>query len=659
VTHHERTRHRAVLGLSVVSALMVATTGEASDRLAVKRLFAPPEAVLDGSLRLPDPAATAVASTAALRTFPAAAQEVEIVHGGGPLRVLPIAAPGFRGRLWLERTGRPAVASVPVGTTGGGAPSIESRSVALDALGIGAETALSETTLPAGPYRVTFAGDAGTPVFAAFGDGSEAALVAHRDGRLVREGETLAIRAVARRPAAAPPLEGASFAARALAGAPLDFRVESARVRWSDGTTAEAEARVRSDGSILLSFPHALAGDALVEIDATVRDGRVERSRSVALLVRIAANDLRLAGAPSLAAAGHGWLELSLPVSSGRESLVAATELWAVGDSAERCLGWLGGIAEVEEDEEFGPVVRLGLAASRLDLGAAERLECRQVRFHERDGFATLEVVDRAETSVADGVRAAAAAASPPAESDWMGRPGVATVAAPPGGMLVPGPGSHAQVLMHGYCADGNPFPLAQFGPDAWAYEVPDQNLPNDAFALDLRQRTQQFKSFGTVAHSQGGLASLHLYTFYFSGLDWAGPGRLVQAVGAPFEGTPIAGVLAALGSIFGVQCGANYDMTPEGAAIWLSTIPPAPRARVFTFTTSYSGPGWSGYCSLATALFLAYPEDGVTEHASGHFPGANDLGLTYGWCHVGGMRDPDQALDANRNAAMREAGAR
>jgi hypothetical protein len=225
--------------------------------------------------------------------------------------------------------------------------------------------------------------------------------------------------------------------------------------------------------------------------------------------------------------------------------------------------------------------------------------------------------------------------------------------------MLVPGPGSHAQVLMHGYCADGNPFPLAQFGPDAWAYEVPDQNLPNDAFALDLRQRTQQFKSFGTVAHSQGGLASLHLYTFYFSGLDWAGPGRLVQAVGAPFEGTPIAGVLAALGSIFGVQCGANYDMTPEGAAIWLSTIPPAPRARVFTFTTSYSGPGWSGYCSLATALFLAYPEDGVTEHASGHFPGANDLGLTFGWCHVGGMRDPDQALDANRNAAMREAGAR
>ena len=628
-------------------------------RIAVKRLLAPPEAVLDGSLRLPDPAAGAVASTAALRSGSGASDWLEIAHGGGPLRVLPVAAPGLSGRMTLERVGGREAATLPVGTTVAGTPAIGSRAVSLDALGVGGETWLSEASLPPGRYRLRFAGDAGTPVFAAFGDGSETSLVAHREGTIAREGETLAVRVEARRPAAAPPLAGLSFAARALAGSSLPFGVESARVRWSDGTTAEAEARDESDGSILLSFPHALAGDALVEIDATVRDGRVERSRSVALLVRIAANDVRLAGTPTLSVAADGWLELALPVASGRESLVAATELWAVRANGERCLGWLGGIAEVEEDEELGPVVRLGLAASRLDLGAAERLECRQVRFHERDGFATLEVVDRAETSVADGVRAATAAASPPAESDWMGRPGVATVTAPPGGMLVPGPGSHAQVLMHGYCADGNPFPLAQFGPDAWAYEVPDQNLPNDAFALDLRQRTQQFKSFGTVAHSQGGLASLHLYTFYFSGLDWAGQGRLIQAVGAPFEGTPIAGVLAALGSIFGVQCGANYDMTPEGAAIWLSTIPPAPRARVFTFTTSYSGPGWSGYCSLATALFLAYPEDGVTEHASGHFPGANDLGLTYGWCHVGGMRDPDQALDANRNAAMREAGAR
>jgi len=652
-------RRLSLLGLSLVAAAAVSARGLAqpTERIAVKRLFAPAEAVLDGTLRLPAPEAGAVASTAALRTLDGLGDEVDLVHGGGALRVLPIAAPGFRGRLSMERLGSPATAVLPVGTTGDGVPSVVARPVALDALGIGAETSLSEPTLPAGRYRIRFRGDAGTPVFVAVGDESDATLVAHRDGVMVREGDTLVVRARARRPAAAPPITDLAFAERALSGAALPFRAEPAHVRWSDGTTASAIGRVGPDGSVSYEFPGAIAGDALVAIDATVRDGRVERSRSVRLLTRVATGGTRTVGIPRIAIAGEGWIEFAWPVASDRPSLVAATELWTVGPSGERCLGWLGGIADVEDDEDLGPVVRLGIPASRLPLGADERLECRAIRLHERDGFALLDLVDRVEVAVPEAIRSATAA--PPVESDWMGRPGAASVAAPAGNALVPGPGSHARVLVHGYCADGNPFPIAQFGPDAWAYEVPDQNWPNDTFALDLLQRTQMFKSFGTVAHSQGGMAALHLYTFYFSGLDWAGPGRLIQAVGGPFEGTPIAGVLAALGSIFGVQCGANYDMTPEGAAIWLATIPPAPRSKVFTFTTSYTGPGWAGYCSLATALFLAYPEDGVTEHSSGHFPGANDLGLTYGWCHVGGMRDPDQALDPNRNSAMTTEGAR
>jgi hypothetical protein len=649
----------SVLGPGIVAAACVSPAAGSGDRVAVKRLFAPPSAVLDGTLRVPPPEAGAVASTAAIRTLAGVGDSAEVLHGGGTMTVLPIASPGFAGRLAIDHVDGRAGVSVPVGAPGGEPPAIDSRPVALESLGIGAETALSEPRLPAGRYRLSFLGDGETPVFAAFGDGSEASLAVHRATSMVREGETLVIRALARRPAAAPPLEAVPFAARALAGSPLAFHVERAEVRWSDGTVSSAAALANPDGSISLEFPDAVAGNALVQVDATLRDGRIERSRSAVLLTRVAANGTRLLGGPSIATTDRGWVEVSLPVSTDLPSVVAATELWAVGAAGERCLGWIGGIAEVEEDEDLGTVVRLGLVASRLGLAGDERLECRSVRLHERDGFAMLDLVDRAECSIAGGVFEALAAAPPPAEADWMGLPGVATVGAPAGSMLAPGPGSHVRVLMHGYCADGNPFPLGQFGPDAWAYEVPDQNLTNDAFALDLLERTQQFKSFGTVAHSQGGLASLHLYTFYFSGLDWAGPGRLIQAVGAPFEGTPIAGVLAALGSIFGVQCGANYDMTPEGAALWLSTIPPTPRAKVFTFTTSYSGPGWSGYCSLATALFLAYPEDGVTEHAAGHFPGANDLGLTYGWCHVGGMRDPDQALDANRNAAMREAGAR
>lgn len=645
---------------AAAAVLAGSAIGQSGERVAVKRLFAPPEAVLDGSLRLPGPAAGAVASESAMLRLSGVGDVVEFEHGGGTVRVLPIAAAGFRGRLSIAPVGRGDPVSLPVGTFEEGFPRIDVRHVPLDQLGIGAETSLSEVALRAGRHRLSFVGDEGTPVFVAIGDEGNAALVAYRADAIVRAGEPLVIGVEARRPATAPPLEAVTLAGRALAGAELSFRIDSARVRFADGSTAAGRPRAGQDGSSLVEFPGGVAGDALVEISATVRDGAASRTRGVAILTRVAREGTRLAGRPSLAVgADAGWLELTIPVESDEGSLVAATELWAVGDRRERPIGWLGGIAEVERDEDLGDRVRLGLFASRLGLEVDERLEARAIRFHERDGFATLDWHAGEEVTVDPEARRIARLGGPPAEVDWMGHPGAATVGAGPSAPLVPGPGSHVQGLLHGYCASGNPWPVAQFGPDAWVFQDLGQNRPNDAFALELLARSQSFKSLGVIAHSQGGMAALHLYTFYYSGLDWAGPGRLIQAVGGPFEGTPIAGVLAALGAVFGVQCGSNYDMTPEGAAIWLSTIPPAPRAKVHTFTTSYTGPGWSGYCSLATSLFLAFPEDGVTEHASGHFPGANDLGLTYGWCHVGGMRDPDQALDAGRNAAMRQAGAR
>ena len=100
--------------------------------------------------------------------------------------------------------------------------------------------------------------------------------------------------------------------------------------------------------------------------------------------------------------------------------------------------------------------------------------------------------------------------------------------------------------------------------------------------------------------------------------------------------------------------------MTYDGSAAWLSTIPTAARARVYTHTTTFTNyPFFYDYCSIATDFFLTDPEDGVTEHFSGHIAGANDMGLVAGWCHVGGMRDPDQTLDGSRNAVMNEEAAR
>jgi len=84
----------------------------------------------------------------------------------------------------------------------------------------------------------------------------------------------------------------------------------------------------------------------------------------------------------------------------------------------------------------------------------------------------------------------------------------------------------------------------------------------------------EQFPSFSIVSHSQGGLASLHLHAFYWSKLETASGGRLLQSVGSPYRGTALAGSLAGIGDVFGVGCGTHSEMTHDGAALWFTSIP-------------------------------------------------------------------------------------
>lgn len=161
-------------------------------------------------------------------------------------------------------------------------------------------------------------------------------------------------------------------------------------------------------------------------------------------------------------------------------------------------------------------------------------------------------------------------------------------------------------------------------------------------------------KSFGVAAHSQGGMAALHLSTFYWSGLDWAKGERLIQSVGAPYQGTALAGNAAVLGDIFGSGCGSNADMTYDGSAVWLSLIPSWARANVWYWTTSFTDrPLAYDYCNFFTDLLLSDPNDGVIERSAGQLPGATNMGHTEGWCHTDDMRDPGQCTDASRNTQI------
>ena len=68
------------------------------------------------------------------------------------------------------------------------------------------------------------------------------------------------------------------------------------------------------------------------------------------------------------------------------------------------------------------------------------------------------------------------------------------------------------------------------------------------------------------------------------------GRGRVIQSVGTPYSGTPLAGGLVPrLGSILGLGCGPNNDLTVEGALRWQREIPPFVQREAFYYTTQVS----------------------------------------------------------------------
>ena len=218
--------------------------------------------------------------------------------------------------------------------------------------------------------------------------------------------------------------------------------------------------------------------------------------------------------------------------------------------------------------------------------------------------------------------------------------------------------GGHKKILVHGYCSTGNQFPTSHFT-DAIAFSDPaaPTSWSHNQFALkiDSFADANGLHGCGCIAHSQGGAACLHLYANYWSCLDYPETsGRRIQSVGTPYQGTPLAGSIAAIGDIFGAGCGSNSDLTTSGASTWLSGIPSWARAAVTYYTTSFEDKWWRwDYCHLASDILLGDPDDGTTEKSKGQLSGGNNGGHKSNQCHTSGMRDPPQYQDSSRNSAM------
>jgi hypothetical protein len=229
--------------------------------------------------------------------------------------------------------------------------------------------------------------------------------------------------------------------------------------------------------------------------------------------------------------------------------------------------------------------------------------------------------------------------------------------------------GSHKgrKMLVHGYCATKSPFPTNHFT-NAIVFRDPagypsKPNWSHDEFARKLNQFAKRNKLDGCscIAHSQGGAACLHLQANYFSCLDNTrkGGNALIQSVGTPYQGTTLASEAAILGSIFGIGCGENYDLSYKGSAAWLKTIPRRARKKVHYYTTSFAGLSFGNNCNALTDLMLDDPDDGVTEKWSGQLVGGRNKGHTYGQCHTRLMKDDAQCTDRSRNRKMNKRAAR
>lgn len=222
-------------------------------------------------------------------------------------------------------------------------------------------------------------------------------------------------------------------------------------------------------------------------------------------------------------------------------------------------------------------------------------------------------------------------------------------------------------VLIHGYCAQDNPWirnKPVDFT-DYVAYLDLKQSRLTNKFAEHVVSTYDHLPSYGLVGHSQGGLASLHIRNFYWSGNDAAAPvaatgTRPVQSMGSPYLGVSGAGAALDLGALFGLGCGDNFDLTLDGANLWHAGLESTSKSDVYFYTTIYKKTFLHPrYCNLATNLALNWPNDGVAEYDQCLLPGGVHVENYEGECHSVNMKWPPQTENVARNRIINQSAMR
>ncbi len=632
--------------------------------LIPKQLAGPPEEF--AQMRAPTPADAAILSSSALLPV-----EFSAARRGGPAQ-WHTSLPVENGRLrfvllsgehdWQPRLNAPAAANGRAGTTA----ALPAPSAHATQLGVG------NAALPGREYRVDDAANgewtltlqadskAAQGGYVLMEGDARTQLASYTsDRRQLQRGQRISLTA----------LLGGINAQGAIALGNRDGHIDNAQLRviapdgtirqWPMADDGRHGDRAAGDGVYAGDFTAATTGTYIAQVVVHGHDASGQAFvRTSEHVLPVLDTTLRIATDAVVATAQPGTrLTLPIPVRTGGSQTPAhyrvLGELWGTSrDGAAVPVAWLGGMVAPQDG-------RLPLSVDErwiVRAGARTPFSLRNLRVEDPDNFVPLATRDTLALTLPAMRRDSIARGGAIDESMRMGeRPQTLRTLA---GTEPQGTGQQL-VLVHGYCSDGKVWPLEQFSSASVFLDV-NQNRSNDQFAQLLGQFGSQWHSFGTIAHSQGGMAALQLYTYYWSGMDNASGGLVMQSVGTPYQGTNLGGVLAAAGKYFGKGCGSNSDMTYDGAKAWLAGIPNSARALVNYYTTSFTKKRWyDSYCDRVTDMVLSDPNDGVVEEVNGQLPGGVNRGHTTGQCHTTGMHDPAQYLDASRNATMNANAAR
>jgi len=672
---------QAALSVQSAPAVQVLQAVPAGAGLLPRQVAAPPEDLLSGRLRPPAPA-WSQSPRALLR-----ARFVERAGGGwqarlalpvevdGPLTLLPLAPDALAFRLQLAG---PDPSAGERDLAAESAAGRAQREQGVLPLGPGLATAAFSLPVVAGEHRLLLSVDGrrrpdGYVLVTTPGP----AVLESRLGHLrLLAGEAIPLQASLRAHA------GPEAPRLPLGAARLHLRrggLDLTLPLFDDGRHDDG---LPGDGLVGGAIPPLPPGELFVQLelqglDAQGRGVLRTAERTLPLLPRAGL----LSGEALLLPRDDGRLGLHVGawilVEGVRTQLAA--EVWgrdAQGEFVPLC--WLSTMLPPSQAGEAW----LPLALDRRWLervGATPPLELRQLRLADPDTGLAYDLRERLAVAGSDPGAASGAANAGPvpggeasgAQPVHVGPSGLVTPSMTMGpsplvGGALPGLGSvrasglpwnpeRALMLSHGYCSGGGIWPLGDFTGQVLQFVDPDANRSHDEFAQLLGAYGSQVDSFGFLGHSQGGCAALHLYTHYVSGLDQALGPRRIQAVASPWAGSPLASSLAGLGGIFGVGCGSNFDLSDDGAALWLASIPSWARDEVWFWTTQNSGSA----CNFLTNLFLDSPNDGVVERAKGQLPGGHNMGHISGWCHTTGMSNTANYLDHVRNVERDAAAAR